>query len=127
MLLAKNNTKAQCETNDFCIIKQLLCMYLNIFLLFFFASGKYGMVEFTLQYDPNTQELLVIVHKCKVSCIYDFKHHYASLWVLILVCPCSGSEWKKMREEICAYDKSRPNTQKKKKKFLKTLATTTKK
>ena len=23
------------------------------------------MIEFTLQYDPNTQELLVIVHSCK--------------------------------------------------------------
>jgi len=29
--------------------------------------GKCGMIEFTLQYDKNTQELLVIVHSCKVS------------------------------------------------------------
>ncbi|XP_057295590.1 synaptotagmin-17-like [Hydractinia symbiolongicarpus] len=27
--------------------------------------GKYGMIEFTLQYDPNTQELLVIIQRCK--------------------------------------------------------------
>lgn len=27
--------------------------------------GKFGMVEFTLQYDSTTQELLVILHNCK--------------------------------------------------------------
>ena len=40
------------------------------FMWFIFIVGKYGKIEFTLQYDPNTQELLVIVHNCKV--VYTF-------------------------------------------------------